>query len=64
MIVSANLPTSALLEVKVKDKISDEKGTSGVVKAIQIQETDEYLLFLFALADDKIISVRKIKNIC
>ncbi|WP_316805613.1 hypothetical protein [Pedobacter nototheniae] len=64
MIVNSKLPTSTLLEVKVNDKINDEKGTSGTVKDILIQETDEYLLFLFTLSDGQLITVKKVKNIC
>lgn len=64
MIVNQNLPTSTLLEVKINDKITDESGLTGTVADIQIQETDEYLLFLFKLTEGKLISVRKIKNIC
>nr|WP_199156393.1 hypothetical protein [Pedobacter sp. ASV2] len=64
MIVSQHLPTSTLLDVKINDKISDEKGTAGKVEHIQIEENDEYLLFLFQLINGEIISVKKVKNIC
>lgn len=62
-IINDNLPTSTLLEIKVGEVITDGKGQSGIVKNIEISETDEFLMFLFQLEDSHII-VKKLKQVC
>nr|WP_276902398.1 hypothetical protein [Pedobacter kyonggii] len=62
-IINDNLPTSALLEIKVGEVITDGKGQSGTVKSIEISETDEFLMFLFQLEASYII-VKKLKQVC
>ncbi|RZK16795.1 MAG: hypothetical protein EOO86_14080 [Pedobacter sp.] len=63
MIVNDQLPTSTLLEIKIGDHI--ERDTiSGQVSKIDIQETDEYLQFLFNMDSDKQIVIRKLKQVC
>jgi len=63
MIVNNTLPTSTLLDVKIGDYLESEN-LSGEVSEIDIQETDEYLMFLFLLDNSKEIIVRKLKQIC
>lgn len=62
-IINDNLPTSALLDLKVGDKITNGNDQSGTIKNIEISETDEFLMFLFQLEDSHII-VKKLKQIC
>lgn len=63
MTVNDQLPTSTLLEIKIGDHI--ERNTiSGKVLEIEIQETDEYLQFLFILNSAQQIVVRKLKQVC
>lgn len=62
-IINDNLPTSTLLEIKIGEVITDGKGQSGIVKSIEISETDEFLMFLFQLETSYII-VKKLKQVC
>lgn len=62
--LNQNLPTSTLLDVKIGDHVNDGSSKSGVVDAINITESDEYLQFLFKLANDVEIEIRKLKQIC
>lgn len=62
--VNKNLPTSTLLEIKVTDQIDNGEGKCGEVSVINIQETDEYLIFLFGLSNGSEIEIRKLKQIC
>jgi len=62
-IINDHLPTSTLLEIKVGEVITDGKGQSGIVKSIEISETDEFLMFLFQLEKHHII-VKKLKQVC
>ena len=62
-IINDNLPTSTLLEIKIGEVITDGKGQSGIVKSIEISETDEFLMFLFRLETGYII-VKKLKQVC
>ncbi len=62
--VNDQLPTSTLLAVKVGAEIKSDQDISGMVKHIEIEETDEFLQFLFVLDNDALISVRKLKQIC
>lgn len=62
-IISNDLPTSTLLELKVGDEITDGNTQSGTIKNIEISETDEFLMFLFQLEGSHII-VKKLKQIC
>ena len=61
--VNDSLPTSTLLEIKVGEVITDGRGQSGIVKSIEISETDEFLMFLFQLESSHII-VKKLKQVC
>ena len=60
--VNDNLPTSVLLELKVGNEITDGNH-SGIIKNIEISETDEYLMFLFHLESSHIV-VKKLKQVC
>ncbi|TCD10393.1 hypothetical protein EZ449_08555 [Pedobacter frigidisoli] len=61
--VSDNSPTSNLLEIKVGDEIQSDS-RSGIVQEIEIQERDDYMMFLFALENKQQIIVRKIRQVC
>jgi len=63
MMVSDNMPTSALLEIKTGDQISKDS-IHGTVTRIEIQETDEFLQFIFSLEGAQQIVVRKLKQVC
>ncbi|WP_231425262.1 MULTISPECIES: hypothetical protein [Pedobacter] len=63
MIVNDQTPTSTILELKVGMHI-DNNLISGNIAHIEIQETDEYLLFLFDLEQGNQIIVRKLKQVC
>lgn len=62
-IISNDLPTSTLLEIKVWEVITDGKGQPGTVKNIEISETDEFLMFNFQLEGNHII-IKKLKQVC
>jgi len=62
-IISNDLPTSTLLELKVGDEITDGNTQSGTIKNIEISETDEFLMFLFQLEGSHII-IKKLKQVC
>jgi len=61
--VDNKTPTSSLLDVKQGDNI-DNGQISGSVKDISIQETDEYLMFLFLLENNQEIVIKKIRQVC
>ena len=61
--VSDKMPTSALLEIKTGDQISKDS-IQGTVTRIEIQETDEFLQFIFSLEGTQQIVVRKLKQVC
>ncbi|QNR86346.1 hypothetical protein H9N25_08080 [Pedobacter riviphilus] len=61
--INDKLPTSTLLDLKVGDEITNGNDQSGKIKNIEISETDEFLLFLFQLENNKII-IRKLKQVC
>jgi len=63
MMVSDKMPTSALLEIKTGDQISKDS-IQGTVTRIEIQETDEFLQFIFSLEGTQQIVVRKLKQVC
>lgn len=63
MIVNNQTPTSALLEIKKGDDI-EQGSIHGIVSKIEIQETDEFLQFIFELENAKHISIRKLKQVC
>ena len=63
MIVNDQLPTSTLLEIKIGDHIERDTIYGKVLK-IDIQETDEYLQFIFYLDSAKLIVIRKLKQVC
>lgn len=62
-IISNDLPTSTLLELKVGDEITDGNTQSGTIKNIEISETDEFLMFIFQLEGSHII-FKKLKQVC
>jgi len=62
-IINDNLPTSALLDLKAGDEITNGNDRFGTIKNIEISETDEFLMFLFQLESSHII-VKKLKQIC
>ena len=61
--VNEDLPTSKLLELKLGQYIENAI-VSGEITHIEIQETDEFLQFLFRLDSQKQIEVRKLKQVC
>ncbi|NII82604.1 MULTISPECIES: hypothetical protein [unclassified Pedobacter] len=61
--INDKLPTSTLLDLKVGDEITNGNDQSGKIKNIEISETDEFLLFLFQLENNKII-IKKLKQVC
>jgi hypothetical protein len=63
IIISDNLPTSTLLELKVGEEVTNGNDQFGTIKNIEISETDEFLMFIFQLEDSHII-VKKLKQIC
>ena len=63
MIVNDDLPTSTVLELKLGQYI-ENANASGKITKIEIQETDEFLQFLFGLDGQKQIVVRKLKQVC
>ncbi|MET0574171.1 MAG: hypothetical protein ABWZ79_22330 [Pedobacter agri] len=63
MMVSDKMPTSVLLEIKTGDQISKDS-IQGTVTRIEIQETDEFLQFIFSLEGTQQIVVRKLKQVC
>lgn len=63
MIVNDDLPTSTLLELKLGQYI-ENANASGKITKIEIQETDEFLQFLFGLDSQEQIVVRKLKQVC
>jgi len=60
--VDEKMPTSTLLELKAGDAINNNH-LAGVIKQIDITETDEFLMFRFVLAQGE-IEVRKLKLVC
>lgn len=63
IIVNDQLPTTTLLELKVGDEITNENNLSGKISAIEISETDEFLMFLFQLENSQMI-IKKLKQVC
>jgi hypothetical protein len=63
VIVNDDLPTSTVLELKLGQYI-ENANASGKIAKIEIQETDEFLQFLFGLDNQKQIVVRKLKQVC
>lgn len=61
--VDDQIPTSALLEIKIGDAIGQD-AVHGRVAKIEIQETDEFLQFLFDIESGEQIVVRKLKQVC
>ncbi|RBQ03118.1 hypothetical protein [Pedobacter miscanthi] len=61
--VNDQLPTSTLLELKIGEDITDGNTLSGKISAIEISETDEFLMFLFQLENSHMI-IRKLKQVC
>ena len=60
ILVNDNLPTSMLLDIKVGDTILNDKGLSGVVVNIAIQETDDFLMLIFGLQEGGQITTKKL----
>lgn len=63
IIVNEEMPTSSLLDLKVGHEISDGS-TNGKIAKIDIQETDNYLMFLFELNNKQKITVKKMRQVC
>ena len=64
ILVNDNLPTSMLLDIKVSDTILNDKGLSGVVVNIAIQETDDFLMLIFGLQEGGQITTKKLRQVC
>ncbi|MDY0904102.1 hypothetical protein [Pedobacter sp. CFBP9032] len=64
ILVNDNLPTSMLLDIKVGDTILNDKGLSGVVVNIAIQETDDFLMLIFGLQEGGQITTKKLRQVC
>ncbi len=64
ILINDNLPTSTLLEIKVGDTIVDDKGLSGIVVNIAIQETDDFLMLIFGLQEGGQIITKKLRQVC
>ena len=63
MLLNDNVPTSVLLDVKPGDEIATTE-ISGRVQEIEIQETDDYLLFIFTLQSTKEVMIKKLRQVC
>ncbi|KLT63792.1 hypothetical protein [Pedobacter sp. BMA] len=63
MLLNDNIPTSLLLDVKPGDEITSAE-ISGVVHKIEIQETDDFLLFIFILEDKQELAIKKLRQVC
>lgn len=61
--IDKNTPTSNLLNIKAGSIITSNT-LHGTVKDIQINDTDEYWLFIFYLEEGNQIEIIKIKNVC
>lgn len=64
ILINDNMPTSTLLEIKVGDTIVDDKGLSGIVVNIAIQETDDFLMLIFGLQEGGQIITKKLRQVC
>ncbi|WP_443947485.1 hypothetical protein ACJVDH_10285 [Pedobacter sp. AW1-32] len=64
ILLNNDLPTSTLLEIKTGQMIELPNNIFGKVDQIEIQENDQFLLFIFTLSSGQIAEIRKMKQIC
>lgn len=57
-------PTSTLLSLKIGDSAEFDNGISGILEDILIQETDQYLAFIFTLTTGEEIQIKKMRQVC
>ncbi|WP_421939891.1 hypothetical protein [Pedobacter sp.] len=62
--INQDTPTSTLLSFKIGDAADFEKGISGIIEDILIQETDQYLAFIFTLTTGEEIQIKKMRQVC
>jgi len=64
ILLNNDVPTSTLLEIKKGQMIELSNNIFGKVDQIDIQETDQFLLFIFTLSSGQVAEIRKMKQIC
>lgn len=64
ILLNNDLPTSTLLEIEAGQMIELPNNIFGKVDQIEIQENDQFLLFIFTLSSGQIAEIRKMKQIC